>query len=241
MLPCGGVKTGSAAGNFMTALQLIDLAGFDYIAFCDQDDIWSPQKIAAAVRQIEQQQAEAYSCDLLAFDNAKKNGSYISKGAPQQPFDYLFQGASAGCTYMLTRKAAILICQKLRANEQGMAVEMSHDWLIYAICRSHGLRWIHEASAQIFYRQHGGNVYGASSRWSGLIKRLKMVNSGWYRRQILWQGQFLALTSEETIILDRIERFSIADRGWLSARSRLFRRDPREALWLKLLFLSGLF
>lgn len=239
-LPSEGRSTGSASGNFMAVLQQLDLSAFDYVAFCDQDDIWAPQKLTAAISRMLQHQAEAYSSDLIAFDNGRKSSSYISKGADQQTFDYLFQSASAGCTYVITRRAAGLICQQLRFDAQGLVAQMSHDWLIYAVCRSHGLRWTHEAFAQVFYRQHAANVYGANSRWGGLIKRLKMVNSGWYRRQILWQGQLLAQSQDEVAILERIRRFSVLDRFWLAARSRSFRRDRREALWLKLLFLSGL-
>ena len=49
-----GTPTGSACGNFSA---LFDLADDDYIMFCDQDDIWLPEKIEktlAAMQKAEQ-------------------------------------------------------------------------------------------------------------------------------------------------------------------------------------------
>lgn len=235
----GKVRVGSAAGNFMAALSEIDLSAFDFVAFSDQDDIWAPGRLERAMKLMEESGAAAYSCDLLAFDNQARSARYLEKKARQQPLDYLFQGASAGCTYVLERKAAQLVAEKLSAHPQGMANEMSHDWLIYAICRSHGLRWLHDDSAQVFYRQHGRNVYGASQSWQGLKKKLAMVRSGWYRRQIVWNAHFLRGSTEELAVLSAVTRLSWRDRCWLCLRVFDYRRDRHDARVLAVLILLG--
>jgi len=234
-----GRRSGSAAANFMAALGKLDVSAFDHVAFCDQDDIWAPARLERALSQMNEREAEAYSCDLIAFDNQTRSTFYVGKSAVQQPLDYLFQGASAGCTYVLSRQAARLVASQLSQHPTGMAVEMSHDWLIYAICRSHGLRWLHDETAHVFYRQHGGNVYGANQRWQGLKKRLVMARSGWYRRQIIWNSHFVRGTEEERAVISAMGRFSWADRWWLSMRVRQFRRDRSQAWLLAVLILLG--
>ncbi len=176
---------------------------------------------------------------MIAFDNHKKTARYLSKNPEPRQADYLFQGASAGCTYVLTRKCAELVCQKLGAIQAADLRDKSHDWLIYAICRSHGLRWLHQPAAHIFYRQHSDNLYGAMQQWSGLLKKFRLAKSGWYRQHILWNRVFLqGSTLEENIFL-RLRRDRFVDRLWLATRARQFRREPRQALILAVLLLLG--
>lgn len=36
----------------------------------------------------------------------------------------------------------------------------------------------------MYYRQHSNNQIGANSSFGGIIKRLKMIRSKWYRKQV---------------------------------------------------------
>ena len=233
--------TGTPAGNFLVALRHVDLAEFDYVSFADQDDIWSPGKLARAVECLEQTGAAAYSSDLIAFDNGAGRAWYLRKCGQQRRFDYLFQGASAGCTYVLSRRAA----QRVLELTQRLATEdfrrHSHDWLIYAICRSHGLAWHMDRAAFIFYRQHAGNAFGALPAAGGLKARLQLARSGWYRAHVLWLRQFLAATPEETRILSAVGTLRLRDRLWLARNVGNFRREPRDRWMLLLVILSGAF
>lgn len=55
-----GVSTGSANGNFFALLAAIDTARHDYVAFADQDDVWTPDKLARAVKRLAEEGAEGY-------------------------------------------------------------------------------------------------------------------------------------------------------------------------------------
>ena len=47
----GGQVFGGAAPNFFRLLRDVDMAGCDYVALADQDDLWHPDKLARACQQ----------------------------------------------------------------------------------------------------------------------------------------------------------------------------------------------
>lgn len=223
-------STGSAAGNFFKLLDSIDLSGFDFVLFADQDDIWAPIKIEQAVRMLKKNDADCYSSNLISFNNDNGKVSFIDKAQPQKKFDYLFQGGSAGCTYCLSKKAAILICERLRGfdNFKGL----SHDWLVYAICRSHKLKWVFDSGAYVFYRQHSSNVFGSKPGLSGLLQRFSLSRTGWYKGHILAIGEFLSEEGEESQVLKLVRRLGFFGRMKLAVNVWCFRRKFRDVVFL---------
>lgn len=229
--------TGSPAINFFRQLNLINLSDYDYVAFCDQDDIWMPDKIERAIHLIADSNYEGYSSDLIAFDLNKKKSYYMKKSGPIKGFDYLFQGASAGCTYLISSELAKLINSKVSSLLCNYPKTVSHDWICYAICRSYGHSWYLDEHASLFYRQHSINAYGAKPGILGKFSRLKIANNGWYFKHVLLYKDILNLSKDEIEILDAIQRFHLKDRIWLVMRSNLFRRQWSEALQLALFFI----
>jgi rhamnosyltransferase len=234
-------KIGSGASNFFRLIYDADIDRFDYIALSDQDDIWGPLKLHRAITQIEKFKCGGYSSDLFAFNIARQKGWYLKKSDEPVRLDYLFQGASAGCTYVLTREAACLVREKIKHNLDSFPNDKSHDWLIYAICKSHGLGWYHDKQAHIYYRQHEQNVYGALPGLSGLIVKANMVRSGWYRQHILWISKFIKGIKEESSLITAIERMNWQDRFWLVFQSHNYRRRKRDRFFLALLIITGFF
>lgn len=233
---------GSAATNFFRLFRDVNFDQFDYVALADQDDIWALNKLSHAVICLQRELGEGYSSDLIAFDKKRKCSWYLKKSHSEKESDYLFQGASAGCTYVLTKKAAQLVKNKLVINQEYCHSKLSHDWLIYAICRSHGLAWVQDRDALIFYRQHGGNAYGALPGVSGIIQRAKAVQSGWYRNHTLELKKFLLGTSiEEKAVILAIERYGYKDRIWLALNAHKFRRAQRDIFLLRISFILGLY
>jgi len=225
---CGA--TGSAAGNFFRLLYGIDVSEFDFVFFADQDDIWAPVKVEQALRVLADSGADCYSANLVSFDNDSGSVAFIDKAQPQKKLDYLFQGASAGCTYCLSKRAVVLIREKLKGFD-GYRY-LSHDWLVYAICRSHDLKWTFDPGAYVFYRQHSSNVFGAKLGILGLLQRFSISRSGWYRNHILEIGQFLRGGKEEVQVIKSIEKLRFSDRIRLAASACAFRRKFRDAVFL---------
>lgn len=230
---------GSATSNFFRLLEHSDFEGFDYVALADQDDVWFPDKLDRAVAMLRYSGAAGYSSDLLAYDETRNLSWILAKAGRPAELDYLFQGASAGCTYVLTVAAARRVASKLRESTATLPRGASHDWIIYAICRSYGSEWFRDSSARIMYRQHAANVYGALPGLRGLIAKGRMVRDKWYREHILWLRHVIGNNAEERRILDALRRGGVAGRLFLFRGARKFRRTPRDVRLLRLALMSG--
>lgn len=232
--------TGSAAGNFFALLNGVDVASFDYIAFADQDDFWLPRKLQRAVECLSHQRGGGYSSNLLAWEVDTDTFWLMRKHGQPEKFDYLFQGASAGCTYVLDAPSASLVRQRIASLAQQYCADVSHDWVIYAICRSAGVPWFRDAESFIHYRQHHHNVYGARPGLSGMVARFRMISNGWYRNHILWLENVITNRPDECELLTRFRRGGLANRLYLAAHAGDFRRD-RSGVWkLRAAFILGL-
>jgi len=224
---------GAACGNFLSMLVDIHRTPHAYFAFSDQDDIWLSEKLERAVTRLTESGASGYASNLTAFSDASGAEWTISKADRQRRFDHLFQSASAGCTYVFDTKAAELIAMRIGRVEDHDWNGMSHDWLCYAICRSHGLSWLIDDWSGIRYRQHEQNLFGAMPGVRGAVKRLSLMRGGWYRGVLLRNRPFLdPANSAEQQVMDRMTRLNVGDRLWLAARARRFRRAPRAQLAL---------
>lgn len=232
-------STGSAAGNFIWMIANHNILEFAYTALSDQDDIWAANKISRAIKLMEQEKAEGYSSNLISYSIAQRNAKFIIKSDTQKLYDYLFQGGSAGCTYVFTTDIHQVIRSRLQLVQKNELRYCSHDWLIYAISRSSGFKWILDDEAHIFYRQHADNVYGARTSLNGAISKLKHLKSGWYRQHIISLRKYIANTESEDYILSKIESWTWHDRLYIALNATKFRRNKRDALVLSLCALLG--
>jgi rhamnosyltransferase len=142
VLPQTG-RFGGAAPNFFRLIRDVDVGNYDFIAFSDQDDIWLQDKLQRAIAAIDAKEVDAYSSNVLAFwPNGKTH--LLDKAQPQVEWDFLFEAAGPGCTYVLSnRLASPLKAAVLESWEPLQAVTL-HDWYCYAFARSHGF---HRSSA----------------------------------------------------------------------------------------------
>jgi rhamnosyltransferase len=227
---------GSAADNFLRLIRDAPIEHYGYVALADQDDVWMPFKLRRAIEQLARSNADGYSSNLTAFDHRTGKEWPVCKSAPPRALDYLFGGASAGCTYVLSVRAAMLLRRRM-TGQPAPSSGWSHDWLFHAICRSEGLGWVFDDTAPIRYRQHTGNQYGVRSGLRGVVLRVSNIANGWYREQVLENGKFLSNTPAEAEILLRVERLSLADRLWLSIHGWRLRRQLLHGFALAVMFL----
>lgn len=239
LLPLGK-STGSAAGNFLLMLSEHNFSEFTHIALADQDDVWMTHKLIRAIKQMESKGADGYSSDLISYSIDRRKVNYINKSHTQKSFDYLFQGGSAGCTYVFSTSLCAIIQEKLKKVPIIDFNTRSHDWLIYAIARSSGCRWICDDQAHIFYRQHNANVYGARTSFAGIILKINQIKSGWYRQNILWLRQFLENSDDEVKIYEHLEKWSLSDRFYIARSAYNFRRRTRDFIILSIFVFLGL-
>jgi len=177
-----GERFGGAGRNFFRLLRDVDFSGFDYVGFADQDDYWFETKLARAHEMLQQTGADAYSSNVIAFWPSGRR-LLIDKSQPQKKWDFLFEAAGPGCTYVM--KSAFACALKTRICEQWEVMQRVslHDWFAYAFARAHGYRWIIDEQPGMLYRQHAGNQVGVNEGWQALLRRAHKIWDGW------WLGQ----------------------------------------------------
>ena len=173
-----GERFGGAARNFFRLIRDVDFAAFDYVAFADQDDIWLPSKLSRAVLKLGETAAQGYSSNVTAFwPNGEQK--LIEKAQPQRAWDYLFEAAGPGCTYVLTQALATRIKSVVVADWAEVNQLALHDWFSYAYARANGFTWYIDAWPSMLYRQHLGNEVGANAGYKAFLYRLGKVAGGW--------------------------------------------------------------
>ncbi len=177
-----GQHFGGAGANFFRLIKEVDFTAFDFIAFADQDDIWLPNKLSRACAVIAASGADAYSSNVTAFwpDGRQQ---LIKKSQPQVQWDFLFEAAGPGCTYVIGKTLANSIKNVVIAHPDAIQKIALHDWFCYAYARANGYRWVIDHVPGMLYRQHAQNQVGANAGLAALIYRAKKVLNGWGLKQ----------------------------------------------------------
>ncbi|TWJ33021.1 glycosyltransferase family 2 protein [Geobacter argillaceus] len=153
-----------ARGNFAA---LMARADGDYLMFCDQDDVWLPDKIEqtlAEMRRLEKSHGETtplmVHTDLAVVDEALRGvADSLWRFQHSDPVGgkalnrLLVQNTVTGCTVMINR--ALLELALPIPPEAVM-----HDWWLALAATAFGVIG-HVAVPMVLYRQHGANDIGA--------------------------------------------------------------------------------
>lgn len=160
-----GVKHGGAKENFFALMRFSDAP---YCMFCDQDDVWLPEKVGkslAALQALEGQHGLDLPllvfCDMKVVDeNLNVLHESFEKSSHFDPKRLKFRqllahNVAAGCC-MLFNRTLLDMCKL----SNGEGAEM-HDWWAMLASSAFGrIRFIDEALS--LYRQHASNEIGAS-------------------------------------------------------------------------------
>lgn len=195
--------TGSAAKNFLKMVINLNYdEDFDYVSFADQDDIWLPPKLKSAVDLLQRNNADLYSSNMTKWDTQTGNFSLLKKDFPQKEFDFLFEGASAGCTYVFTKRFAEAFKVFLINLDSNNWKNFSHDWLTYWFARTRNFNVIIDSKSYIHYRIHDTNVHGHLNKLSlNTIKEKTLeVLNGYYQSHAKNYIKHLDEESESYII-----------------------------------------
>lgn len=152
----------------------------DYYAFCDQDDVWLPQKLSAALAYLEKQDPnipQAYGGRTIYTDLSLKMIGESRKYVYPCSFQNALVQSIAGANTMVFNHAAKELLQSI-----GPVNVESHDWWLYIVIEGVGGRLYFDLNPYLLYRQHPGALVGANITLRGQFKRLMMLLRGIYRK-----------------------------------------------------------
>ena len=236
VLPSVG-RFGDAAKNFFRLIYDVDLANFDYIAFADQDDIWDADKLSSAIKMLKETTGDVYSSNVTAFWADGKT-KLIDKAQNQRQYDFMFESAGPGCTFVLTQKLALHLQTFLIRNQQACKNVALHDWFIYAFARTNGYRWVIDKQPHMQYRQHEKNVVGANVGLQAKLTRWKKLRAGWLHTQAILLADIIGYS--DNWVIKRLKRNNLIDKLVLIINISKFRRKFIDRLALALSFLVGI-
>ena len=226
-----GDRFGGAAKNFFRLIRDVDLLGFDYVALADQDDIWNDGKLDHAIKVIKQDDLDGYSSDVIAFWSNERE-KLVKKSFPQKKFDYFFEAAGPGCTYVLKQQSAQKFKKFLIKNWSNVNLVELHDWMIYAYFRSQGMKWKIDSKPFMRYRQHDHNQVGLNSGLKAYLIRFNKIKAKWYRNEV---GKIIYLLNESSEQNISLKRLFLIKNFWH------LRRRPRDVVILLFMIIFQIF
>lgn len=164
-----------AGENFRNLIQLADTDD-DYYAFCDQDDLWEPDKLQVARMWLDRQRDDvpAVHCSrtLIIDENGVPRGMSPLFLRPPGFANAIVQNIAGGNT-MVFNRAALKVLK--RSTTRPLVI---HDWWTYIAVTGVGGVVYYSAEAKTRYRQHPDNLIGENVSLSARLNRLRMVFSG---------------------------------------------------------------
>lgn len=149
-------------------------SGVDFFAFCDQDDIWKPEKLKIAVDRLSLLDD---ALPNLFFSQYQKIDSLGNELPTQMNVfkltfgEALVMNPSVGCTQVFNRK---LLWNALKATPPFLIL---HDWWIYIVCLALSGNVVYEKQPLVLYRQHERNVIGSKK-----ISRFQKLKNWLYHK-----------------------------------------------------------
>lgn len=147
---------------------LLHCQGYDYYAFADQDDVWLPGKLQAAVESIVGESGPAAACAnaRLVGSDLESLGRNVYLTPPPTDLETIsIAGGILGCTMVINQALAELLQSRPMPD-----VMVMHDFYVALVCRLAGGKLCFDSTPQMLYRQHGNNVVGASKNKIAALK-----------------------------------------------------------------------
>ena len=195
------IKDGPNKGHCINFLSLVcdPAIHAQYYAFCDQDDVWLPNKLTAAIKNISEnyQLGTPYLyCSRTIYVNKdlRKIGYSPLFMFPRTFRNALIQCIAGGNTMVFNQEVKNIM-EKI-----GIVEHISHDWWLYQLITGVGGVVFYDPVPQILYRQHQDCLVGGNNSFLSSCKRLIMVLKGRFYR---WNCTNIAILSAVRPLLTR--------------------------------------
>jgi glycosyltransferase involved in cell wall biosynthesis len=155
----------------------------NYYAFCDQDDVWLPNKLEVAVGNIATHQAHKdvtlpyLYCGRTSYVSEKLEPIGISPlfVFPAKFRNALVQSIAGGNTMVFNQET------KLALEKVGIVDVPSHDWWLYLLVSGIGGEVYYDKVPQILYRQHDDSIVGENRSFASKCFRAYTLLRGRFR------------------------------------------------------------
>lgn len=226
--------------SFFDLFQHVE-ANAEYIATCDQDDVWYPEKIQAAVSKLNNINGMGLYCSKTQLTDANLNPIQddLRKTSPKIAFgNALIENICTGCTMVINKSLYNFVYGKWPKKS------LIHDWWFYIIAVAFGTV-IYDERPYIFYRQHGNNVIGLDHNRGQLLKRqIKSFRKfkGTYTTQMQEINENFVLKEEDKELLELLvgTRTSWKCRWKILFDKRIFRQGKMDTFLFKGMLFLGL-
>ena len=235
-LPSGPSRLGFL-GNFFALLTHAPI-GARY-AFCDQDDVWHPDKLmraSQAIRGYRPDMPVLYcSRQVLVDENLRRLALSPDIKRPLSLRNAIVQNIATGNTVVINASArrTILVVRP--------PVISFHDWWAYLVVMATGGHVIYDPLPSIFYRQHRGNSIGAPQSLRSRLFRAAIRGPHDFLQKLLDHSETLLqhpdLTMEARALFLQcvsLSEGSAASRIMRLCRLNFYRQNCIEDMVLKL-------
>ena len=213
---------GSGRGFCFNFLSMLGEVSTEYFCFCDQDDIWLPNKLTHSIKILEQYDCEAMYCSstiIIDFLGNRIGTSPIF--SRKTSFENaLVQSIAGGNTMVFNSKALEILTLAYDPSH----IPISHDWWCYQVISGTGGTVHYDTLPRVKYRQHSGNLIGSNISFHKRLKRVLLLLEGRYRD---WTDVNLKALEASVSLLDEknakiLDKFIRLRNKKLLTRIRLF-------------------
>lgn len=227
---------GKNVGVAKSFFELLKKSDAEFVAFCDQDDVWLENKIEAAVDRLKKEKGPALYCSnkILVDRNLcpmkKQNQTQLRPGFGNAVVECI----CTGCTAVLNRELADILSARLPEHA------ILHDWWTY-LAASYVGSVIFDSHAYILYRQHEQNVVGAKGGFWGTVQSKAAYlrkNHGKLKGQLtdfsrLYQGD----KKKDALVQKILAAEKLPGRIRLLGNREMFRQSVLDEVIMRILFL----
>lgn len=142
----------------------------DYIAFCDQDDVWDDNKLSIAVEHLEGSSPDTpalYYCGQRLVDGELNFLADHTLNDKRSLLTRFVLSDFAGCTGVFNRA---LLQEVLCYEPEYM---LMHDTWVLKVCLATGGSVFVDPRPHMSYRQHGGNTVGLGRSLPAYLKQVR--------------------------------------------------------------------
>lgn len=205
----------------------------DYFMFCDQDDVWLPEKIEHAFLRMKQMEKKwGRNLPMVVFSDAKVVDGNLNERHPSFHQSGRLDARKTDLPHLLMENKMMgctMLCNKELKEKLSVLPEAAryHDWWAALIGAAFG-KISYVPTADMLYRQHGKNIVGNQSFFSYAANRMKTLRQ---QRKVLMDTQKQAeefyaifhsvLSRENSKIV--YEFFTLNQKNWFVRRKNIIK------------------